>query len=259
MKKITAQYYTKWMGIFLSTTFLTQFSLANSNLPSSQNPSTIINYNTPIRAYTSCSTQYNMVYERDIHNEQDQRSWQACKALEKQLDYILTIYPSHTTAYFKTLKYVMLVGEDAQFGGKASGLRYVRPNEPSEKNLYDQRWQNALIVYSSKNYLYLDDLWQIKSVAHELAHAWHIKNWAEKHPPILSAWQNALNQQLYLNVDDYKGRKILKAYALQNQLEYFAEISAAYFFKINYYPYDLYGLQSYDPQGYALVQSLWQE
>lgn len=245
--KLYLQQMSIGFGIILSS----QLCLANSN--------PTINYNSPVRYYTTCSTQYDMVYERDINSEQDQRGWQACKVLEQQLNYILTVYPPHTTAYFKSLKYIMLVGNDAQLGGKPSGLRYVRPNEPNHKNLYDQRWQNALIVYSSKNYLYLDDLWQIKSVAHELAHAWHIKNWAEKHPPIFSAWQNAINQQLYLNVEDYKGRYISTAYALHNQLEYFAELSAAYFFKINYFPYNNIGLQQYDPQGYALVQSLWQE
>ena len=240
-------YLLAFLSLFTSSSF------ANTDLNSSQ-----INYITPERQYQACSNDYNIMYEIDPNESLNQRGNTACKQLEQRLHYILSVYPAHTRNYFQSLKYYVLTGDDGKLAGNKSGLRYVRPNEPSAKNLYDPRWQNAVIIYSSKNYLDLDALWQIKSVAHELAHAWHIKNWPEKYPLIYDAWQNANDLNLYQNVEDYKGRKIPQAYALQNQLEYFAEISVAYFFKIDYFPYNQQNLQSYDPIGYYTIQHLWQ-
>lgn len=72
-------------------------------------------------------------------------------------------------------------------------------------------------------------LWAKKALMHELAHAWHITNWPESHPPIVNAYQNAKRVEFYTNVKDIKGENIPKAYAIKNQLDYFAELLAIYF------------------------------
>ena len=51
----------------------------------------------------------------------------------------------------------------------------------------------------------------------------------EKEPEILAAWQNAESAGLYRNVNDVNGKLLAEGYATRNQLEYFAELSAAYF------------------------------
>ncbi|MCA1963803.1 MAG: hypothetical protein LDL31_07655, partial [Prosthecobacter sp.] len=101
------------------------------------------------------------------------------------------------------------------------------------------------------------DLWALKSVVHELGHAYHKENWAENQPDILAAWRHALEQKLYRDVNDDKGRVIPAAYALTNPLEYFAELTALYFARGNYAPFDRKGLRAYDPAGYAMIEKLW--
>jgi hypothetical protein len=90
-----------------------------------------------------------------------------------------------------------------------------------------------------------------------MAHAWHLVNRKPKDPAILGPWEAAVARGLYRNVQDYKGRSIASAYAAQNQLEYFAELSATYFVGINYTPFDRKGLKAYDPTGYEMVEALW--
>jgi hypothetical protein len=50
-----------------------------------------------------------------------------------------------------------------------------------------------------------------------------------------------------------------KAYAAENQLEYFAELSAAYLdSSTRHYPFSRDQLQTHDPAGFALMESFWQ-
>ena len=56
---------------------------------------------------------------------------------------------------------------------------------------------------------------------------------------------------------DYKNRLKSKAYAIKNNLEYFAELSAMYFVGGDYYPYEREELTLYDPDGVKMVKKLW--
>jgi len=46
-------------------------------------------------------------------------------------------------------------------------------------------------------------------------------------------------------------------YAAQNQLEYFAELSAMYFVGCNYPPANRSELKAYDPAGYDMIERYW--
>jgi hypothetical protein len=62
---------------------------------------------------------------------------------------------------------------------------------------------------------------------------------------------------LYRDVKDVNGDRIETAYAAHNALEYFAELSCAYFLRGEYAPFERPALQTYDPEGYALIETLW--
>ena len=44
----------------------------------------------------------------------------------------------------------------------------------------------------------------------------------------------------------------------QNHIEYFAELSEAYFWTNDFYPFNKAELEAFDPQGYAAVEGAWQ-
>ncbi|MFT3883249.1 MAG: hypothetical protein QM703_26800 [Gemmatales bacterium] len=103
----------------------------------------------------------------------------------------------------------------------------------------------------------ISDFWAIKALVHELAHAHHLEQWPEDQPDILQAWNKAMKAGLYHGVKDDEGKKVAKAYAAVNQLEYFAELSSMYFVGCNYQPFSRKELAVYDPVGYAMIEKMW--
>jgi hypothetical protein len=148
-------------------------------------------------------------------------------------------------------------GEKSSHSGKKSGMRFVRRGETNKRVHYDKKWEHSIVIYSAENLMYLTDMWAKKAITHELAHAWHIMHWPDKYNQIVEPWKQAKLKKLYTNVRDYKNRLKPKAYAIKNNLEYFAELSAMYFVGGDYFPYEKVNLASYDPVGVAMVKKLW--
>ncbi|MCF7849253.1 MAG: hypothetical protein K9M45_10405 [Kiritimatiellales bacterium] len=93
-------------------------------------------------------------------------------------------------------------------------------------------------------------------VLHELAHAYHHQCLTHHYAPITEAYANACKTGLYKNVPHING-KTVKAYALENNKEYFAELTEAYFGKNDFFPFNRQELKEYDPVGYAAVEKAW--
>ena len=138
-----------------------------------------------------------------------------------------------------------------------SGGAYYRPGSPKFDEKRHEDWNSVIVVFNADNYLKLNDLWALKAVLHEMAHAYQLEQWPEKEPAILSAWENAMQDKLYHNVKDDKGRVLKAAYATRNQLEYFAELSCTFFARCNYHPFDRAELNSYDATGYEMIRRQW--
>ncbi len=108
--------------------------------------------------------------------------------------------------------------------------------------------------------------WQIRvqpyMVLHELAHAYHEREFKYDNQIITKAFNHAQSNNLYRNVlknvDGTKYEYQDTAYALVNHMEYFAEITEAYFGLNDYFPFTKNDLKLYDPIGYAAVRKIWQ-
>jgi hypothetical protein len=99
--------------------------------------------------------------------------------------------------------------------------------------------------------------WEPWVVMHELAHFYHRAVLGDGNPVILRAYQHAREAHLYERVLHYDG-KMLPAYALKNELEYFAELTEAYFGRNDYYPFTRAELREYDSVGFAMIQQIWE-
>jgi hypothetical protein len=86
-------------------------------------------------------------------------------------------------------------------------------------------------------------------VLHEFAHAFLDQFRGNDQPDLLSAFQHACQAGLYQSE---------RAYALNAQQEFFAELSEAYFWRNDYFPYTRGDLQKYDPASAAVIASLWE-
>ena len=91
---------------------------------------------------------------------------------------------------------------------------------------------------------------------HELAHAYHFKLNKFEPSDIDSVYQKNITKGLYNDVAHISGKRY-KAYATTNAKEYFASISASYFAYNDYAPFDRDELESFDNEGYQLMQKYW--
>lgn len=99
---------------------------------------------------------------------------------------------------------------------------------------------------------------------HELAHAYHDRVLAQGfgNTDLKAAFEKANEKRLYDRVEQRfgDGRSAnVRAYAITNPMEYFAECSEAYFSTNDFFPFTHEQLAKHDPDMYALVKRLWGE
>jgi hypothetical protein len=93
-------------------------------------------------------------------------------------------------------------------------------------------------------------------VLHELAHGYHHQVLGFDHAGVLACYQHAVEAKLYGAVPHYDG-KTVRAYALTNEKEYFAELTEAYFGTNDFYPFVRAEVKEYDPKMYECLTQVW--
>jgi hypothetical protein len=224
-------------------------------LPPPQKP---VNYRKPPRDYEPAHVAgWTVLVEKQLLSDEPALAKRALARLEKKLGEALAALPEHAHARLKRLPIFLLYGPKAKGGGRDNGLEYFQKGAPEHHADLDPRWGSCVVIYCAENYLWLSEFWARKALVHEFAHAHHLEQWPEGQPDIAEAWRNATKRGLYRGVKDDRGRKLDRAYAAVNQLEYFAELSCAYFVGCNYQPFTRAELKAYDPVGYAMIEKLW--
>lgn len=221
----------------------------------------LVNFRTPARKYDLITQgPWTISVESSLYNTNRKLASQAADLLSINLNKVLHLLPSHSHPVVKSLKLFIMHG--TKHKDREQGLQYFHAGEPAFIRSLDQNWNHALVVYSAENYVYINaasEIWGLKSTLHEVAHGYHRSHWPSDQPDMVNAWKNAAEKGLYRNVADVEKKDFIHpvAYAMENNSEYFAELTACYFFRINYYPDTRSKLKTYDPMGYALIQKLW--
>jgi len=93
---------------------------------------------------------------------------------------------------------------------------------------------------------------------HELSHAYHDQFLAEGfgNEKVSAAFSAAMEKKIYESVRHWDG-SLQKAYATTNPMEYFAELSEAYFGTNDFYPFVKAELKDADSMGFKLMESIW--
>ncbi len=99
---------------------------------------------------------------------------------------------------------------------------------------------------------------QPSMVLHELAHAYHHRVLGYENPDIREAYKRAVESKSYESVLHYTGGE-KRAYALNNDQEYFAELTEAFFGQNDFYPFVRAEVMRYDLQMYETLKKLWGE
>jgi hypothetical protein len=96
---------------------------------------------------------------------------------------------------------------------------------------------------------------------HELAHAYHDQVLGFAHPEIKACYEQAVAAKSYDKVSrrDWQGKQTdgVRAYAMTNPQEYFAETSEAFFGQNDFFPYNRQELQAHDPAMVAVLKKVW--
>jgi hypothetical protein len=227
-------------------------------------PPSTIDFRRPERAYESVKLvdakfgDFTVSVEKQLKAEAPAVAKRALARLKEKRAQALRAVPKPARERLAKVPYFLLYGPKAKNGGKDNGLEYFQKVAPDFHPELDRRWGDAIVIYCARNYVDITDLWALKALFHELAHAYQLQQWPEKQPDILHAWEHAKENKLYLNVLDVETKETIpSAYALTNQLEFFAELSCMYFVKCNYEPRDRSRLKTYDPVGYAMIRKMW--
>jgi hypothetical protein len=217
-----------------------------------------VDLNHPQRSYLSTNLQeWSVWMEKELVVDHPLLASNALARLEGKLQEVERVLPKHSHPLLQERKIFLLLGQASRLGGKNSGADYFQRHAPAHFSNLDPRMASSIVIYSATNFVWLNELWALKVLIHEMAHAWQLEQWPESQPDILAAYQHALRNGLYYNVLGEQNRTLEKAYAITNQLEYFAELSCMYFAECNYFPRHRQELQAYDPVGCAMIRKMW--
>lgn len=218
-----------------------------------------INYQQPVREYKDVRMgDMKVAVEKQLQAEAPQVAAKALERLKSERTRALAALPARASKQLVKVPFFLMYGPEAKNGGRNNGLEYFQKYAPRQHPELDRQWSDAIVIYRAENYVQISDLWAQKALLHEFAHAYQLEQWPEHQPDIQRAWEHAMASRRYRNVRDVEtGKTVDSAYALVNQLEYFAELSCMYFAKCNYQPANREELKAYDPVGHAMIRKLW--
>lgn len=121
----------------------------------------------------------------------------------------------------------------------------------------------SIEVSNVGNFLHHTELNMPNLLLHEIAHLYHLTTLTTNYEPIYQAYLHARENNLYSSVSYHVGNgnyvEGVFSPAVSDQLNYFAELTEAYFGLNEYYPFNREQLKEHDPQGFAVLEAVWKE
>lgn len=141
----------------------------------------------------------------------------------------------------------------------AGGLYHI-----SRQWLINNGWKvekhKAVNFTNINNFIDWTNANQPNAVLHELTHAYHDQVLGNNNAEVLQVYNNAMSSNKYDSVAYFNGttteRK--KAYAANDQKEFLAELTEAYYGTNDYYPFNREDVGIHDPEAYTLLRKVWQ-
>ena len=169
--------------------------------------------------------------------------------LHADLETIQAVLPASATAHLQGVR--IWIEERSDWEGAV----YHPSATWLEENGYPTYWAESIQLANSANYLSWTAI-QPAIVLHELSHAWHHQVVGYDDPQIAGAYDAAMSSGIYDEVA-YAGGGVSVAYATTNVQEYFAELSEAWFWENDFYPFVQEELIAFDPLGAEVIEAIW--
>jgi hypothetical protein len=168
----------------------------------------------------------------------------------KLLDVERTV-PAHALAKLKPV-HIWLELNDRQFPGGA----YHPSRQWLIENGFNPDKAKCVELGNARNFLSWSKE-QPMMVLHELAHAYHDQVLGYDDADIAAAYQHAKRSGIYERVLRINGH-VERAYAMNNDQEYFAELSEAYFGTNDFYPFVRAEVIEHDPEMARVLKEKWE-
>jgi hypothetical protein len=176
----------------------------------------------------------------------------ALKLLDMKLAEIAKIVPDEKLKVLRRIPFWIEGG----FKENRAAEYHVSP-EWLKENGYNPAKVKSVEISNVKNFVLWTERDQPMMVLHELAHGYHDLVYTYEDKEIKAAYERAKESKSYEEVAFVNREKKYRAYALTNPMEYFAELTEAYFGKNDFYPFVQDELKQHDPAGYALMEKVW--
>ncbi len=192
---------------------------------------------------------------RRLLDEQSDKTAKALELLTAQLDEIVTVVPQQALVELQKVP-LWISPEYPKVAPRAEyhpGAGWLKDNGRDPQMAKGVEFTNVRIFEAETRRM-------PNFALHELSHAYHDRVLNFEHAEIKAAFEKAKASGKYDKVDrkDSEGRvRQDKAYAMTNQMEYFAEGSEAFFTRNDFFPFTREELEKHDPEFFAILQHVW--
>ena len=193
--------------------------------------------------------------------------------IRQDLEYAISCLPGHAQKALKESQTRIFINKSFQYGPKirpikAKGLCFHPSRNWLVKHGYAADKAQCVELYDTADYLKDRVLWGRGGIfIHELSHAYHNKclPGGYANHEIMACWEQAMDEGLYNQVKVHGPQgPTARAYACENAMEYFAELSTAFLGgkkageEYNkWYPFNRAEIKAHDPRAFELLCKLW--
>jgi hypothetical protein len=209
------------------------------------------NQYTPTSGYTIQEIEgWKVFVNKELSSEHPELAKEVLRLLKQQLYQIIRVVPE---AALTELRAVPIWVE---YKAPRHPCMCYHPSEPwLRSHGFNPEKKQSVEIANAENFLKWT-LGQPWMVLHELAHSYHDRVLSYENGEIRQAYQQAVESKRYESVLHISGRP-RRAYVLNNDQEYFAECSEAFFGTNDFYPFVRAELQQHDPNMCQLLKKLW--
>jgi hypothetical protein len=175
----------------------------------------------------------------------------AIKLLGAELKEVLELTPVHTHNDLRAVRFWL-----EHFNPGFPCACYHPGAQWLDENGYNTDKVGGIEITNAAHFVEWASRDQPLMVLHELAHAYHDQVLGFSNKQIAGSYENAESMGTYESVTHVSGES-RRHYGLNNDREYFAELTESYFGKNDFQPFTRDELARFDPQGLQMIEELW--
>ncbi len=189
-----------------------------------------------------------------LWQESPSKTKRMLKLLSEQLARLVAVVPGKAVRQMQTVP----IWVNPPYPGVRPGAEYHGNRGWLKNNGRDVRMGKSVEITNVARFEF-ENVRMPYLMLHELAHAYHDQVLGFGNSEIRMQYEAARDSGRYDSVKRFTGRKIIddKAYGMNNDKEYFAESTEAFFGKNDFFPFNQQELKEHDPKMHDLLIELW--